>query len=160
MTTSPSENTEQAQGSGPMEQAPGSGPTVQEKGSDHTEKAPGSGPTVQEKGSDCTEKALGSSPTVQEKGSDRTEQEKRPEHAEKEQGSHNTEQAEGSRESTPSYETSVSDIPDPRIERNARREYARDPDYNPEIEEVNYSFIIICFYTFMRLIHNYMSLYE
>jgi hypothetical protein len=151
MTTSPSENTEQAQGSGPMEQAPGSGPTVQEKGSDHTEKAPGSGPTVQEKGSDCTEKALGSSPTVQEKGS---------EHVEKEQGSHNTEQAEGSRESTPSYETSVSDIPDPRIERNARREYARDPDYNPEIEEVNYSFIIICFYTFMRLIHNYMSLYE
>jgi hypothetical protein len=142
MTTSPSENTEQAQGSGPMEQAPGSGPTVQEKGSDHTEKAPGSGPTVQEKGSDCTEKALGSSPTVQEKGS---------EHVEKEQGSHNTEQAEGSRESTPSYETSVSDIPDPRIERNARREYARDPDYNPEIEEVNYSFIIICFYTFMRL---------
>jgi hypothetical protein len=151
MTTSPSENTEQAQGSGPMEQAPGSGPTVQEKGTDHTEKAPGSGPTVQEKGSDCTEKALGSSPTVQEKGS---------EHVEKEQGSHNTEQAEGSRESTPSYETSVSDIPDPRIERNARREYARDPDYNPEIEEVNYSFIIICFYTFMRLIHNYMSLYE
>lgn len=142
MTTSPSENTEQAQGSGPMEQAPGSGPTVQEKGSDHTEKAPGSGPTVQEKGSDCTEKAPGSSPTVQEKGS---------EHVEKEQGSHNTEQAEGSRESTPSYETSVSDIPDPRIERNARREYARDPDYNPEIEEVNYSFIIICFYTFMRL---------
>jgi hypothetical protein len=115
---------------------------VQEKGTDHTEKAPGSGPTVQEKGSDCTEKALGSSPTVQEKGS---------EHVEKEQGSHNTEQAEGSRESTPSYETSVSDIPDPRIERNARREYARDPDYNPEIEEVNYSFIIICFYTFMRL---------
>ena len=133
MTTSLSENTEQAQGSGPMEQAPGSGPTVQEKGSD------------------CTEKALGSSPTVQEKGSDRTEQGKRPEHAEKEQGSHNTEQAEGSRESTPSYETSVSDIPDPRIERNARREYARDPDYNPKIEEVNYSFIIIYFYTFMRL---------
>jgi len=134
-----------------MEQAPGSGPTVQEKGSDRTEKAPGSSPTVQEKGSDRTEKAPGSSPTVQEKGSDRTEQEKGPEHTEKEQGSYNTEQAEGSRESTPSYETSVSDIPDPRTERNARREYARGPDYNPEGEEVNSSSIIICFYTFMRL---------
>jgi len=88
---------------------------------------------------------------VQEKVSDRTKQEKGSEHTEKEQGSHNTEQAEGSRESTPSYETSVSDIPDPRIERNTHREYTRDPDYNPEGEEVNYSSIIICFYTFMPL---------
>jgi len=106
---------------------------------------------VQEKGSDRTEKAPGSSPTVQEKGSDRTEQEKGPERTEKEQGSHNTEHAEGSRELTPLYETSVSDIPNPRIEWNARREYARDPDYNLEGEEVNYSSIIICFYTFMPL---------
>ena len=54
--------------------------------------------------------------------------------------SHNTEQAQGldhtenakERESSPSYETSPSDIPDPRIEWNARRELERDPDYIPE----------------------------
>ena len=124
---------------------------MQEKGSNRTKKAPGSSPTVQEKGCDRTEKAPGSSPTVQEKGSDRMEQEKGPEHTEKEQGSHNTEQAEGSHEWTPSYETSVSDIPDPRIERKARREYTRYSDYNPKGEVVNYSSTIICFYTFMPL---------
>ena len=113
----------------------------QASGSDHTEKAPVSDPTVQEKGSEHIEKVQGSHNTEQAQGPDHTEQSEE-------------------RDSSPLYETSPSDISDPRIERNARREYARDPDYNPEIEEVNYSFIIICFYTFMRLIHNYMSLYE
>ena len=66
--------------------------------------------------SDRTEKAPVCDPTVQEKGSN---------HTEKVQGSHNTKQPQGpnymeeveERESTPSYETSSSDIPDPRIER-------------------------------------------
>jgi len=70
------------------------------------------------------------------------------------QGSHNTEQAQGSahtehaeeRESSPSYETCPSDISDPRIERNGRREFERDPDYILEGDEVmNYSSIIKSF---------------
>ena len=70
------------------------------------------------------------------------------------QVSHNTEQAQGSdhtedakeRESSPSYETSPSDVPDPRIERNARRKLECDPDYIPEGDEVmNYSSIIKSF---------------
>ena len=97
------------------------------------------------------------SPTPnQASGSDRIDQapEKGSDHTEKVQVSHSTEQAQGSdhtenakeRESSPSYETSPSDIPDPRIERNARRELERDPDYIPEVDEVmNYSSIIKSF---------------
>jgi len=91
----------------------------------------------------------------QASGSDRIDQalEKDSDHPEKVQGSHNTEQAQRSdhtehaeeRESSPSYETSPSDIPDPRIERNARRELERDLDYIPEGDEVNYSSIIKSF---------------
>ena len=85
-----------------------------------------------------------SDPTVQEKGSDDIE---------KVQGSHNTEQAQGPDhteqaeecESTPSYKTSPSDIPDPHNERNARHELERDLDYTPKGDEVNYSSIIKCF---------------
>jgi len=96
------------------------------------------------------------SPTPnQASGSDRIDQalEKGSDHTEKVQGLHNTEQAQGSdhtehveeRESSPSYETSPSDIPDPRIGRNARRELERDSDYIPEGDEVNYSSIIKSF---------------
>ena len=49
-------------------------------------------------------------------------------------GTHETGQASGS--STPSFE-SVSDDIDPRIERQARHEFQRDPDYNPCDDEVN-----------------------
>jgi len=97
------------------------------------------------------------SPTPnQASGSDRIDQapEKGSDHTEKVQVSHNTEQAQGSdhtenakeHESSLSYETSPSDIPNPRIERNARRELERDPDYIPEGDEVmNYSSIIKSF---------------
>jgi len=77
------------------------------------------------------------SPTLnQASGSDRIDQapEKGSDHTEKVQWSHNTKQAQESDhtehaeedESSPSYETSPSDIPDPHIERNARRELERD----------------------------------
>jgi len=94
------------------------------------------------------------SPTPnQASGSDRIDQApaKGSDHTEKVQVSHGTEQAQGSdhtenakeRESSPSYETSPSDIRDPRIERNTRRELERDLDYIPEGDEViNYSSII------------------
>ena len=96
------------------------------------------------------------SPTPnQASGSDRIDQapEKGSDHTEKVHGSQNTEQAQGSdhtehakeRESSPSYEISPSDIPDPRIERNARRELERDTDYILEGDEVNYSSIIKSF---------------
>ena len=89
-------------------------------------------------------------------GSDRIDQAaaKGSDHIEKVQVSHSTEQAQESdhtenaknRESSPSYETSPSDTPDPRIERNARRELERDPDYIPDGNEVmNYSSIIKSF---------------
>jgi len=92
----------------------------------------------------------------QASGSDHIDQasEKGSDHTENVQVSHNTEQPQGSdhtenakeRESSPSYQTSPSDIPDPRIERNARRELERDPDYIPEGDEVmNYSSIIKSF---------------
>jgi len=87
--------------------------------------------------SDCIEKAP-------KKSSD---------HIKKVQGSQNTEQAQGSdhtehaeeRESSPSYETSPSNIPNPHIERNTHRELERDPDYILEGNEVNYSSIIKSF---------------
>jgi len=96
------------------------------------------------------------SPTPnQASGSGRIDQapEKGSDHTEKVQWSHNTEQAQGSdhmehaeeRESSPSYETSPNDIPDPRIERNTRRDLERDPNYIPEEDEVNYSSIIKSF---------------
>ena len=97
------------------------------------------------------------SPTPnQASGSDRIDQApgKGSDHTEKVQVSHSTEQAQGldhtknakERESSPSYETFPSDILDPRIERNARRELERDPDYIPEGDEVmNYSSIIKSF---------------
>jgi len=87
--------------------------------------------------------------------SDRIEKapEKGLDHTEKVQGSHNNEQAQGSGhtehaeecKSSPSYETSPSDILDPRIERNARRELERDLDYILEGDEVKYSSIIKSF---------------
>jgi len=93
------------------------------------------------------------SPTPnQASGSDRIDQapKKCSDHTEKVQGSHNTEQAQGSdhmelaeeRESSPSYETSASDILDPGIEWNVRHKVERDPDYILEEDEVNYSSII------------------
>jgi len=95
------------------------------------------------------------SPTPnQASGSDRIDQApKKGSDIEKVQGSHNIEQAQGSdhtehaeeRESSPLYETSPSDIPDPRIERNTHRELERDLDYIPQGDEVNYSSIIKSF---------------
>ena len=76
------------------------------------------------------------------KGSDHTE---KVQVSHNKQGSNHTENAKEC-ESSPSYETSPSDILDPRIERNARRELERDPDYIPEGDEVmNYSSIIKSF---------------
>jgi hypothetical protein len=97
----------------------------QAQGSEHTEQAPGSNPTKQAQGTHQTRQALGSShPTEQV------------------EGTHETGQALGA--ATASYE-SVSDDMEPPEVRKARRELARDPGYNPQDDEVNYTSMIFMF---------------
>jgi hypothetical protein len=97
----------------------------QTQGSEHTEHALGSNPTEQAPGTHQTRQALGSSyPTEQV------------------EGTHETGQASGA--TTSSYE-SVSDDMEPPEVRKARCELARDSDYNPRDDEVNYTSMIFMF---------------
>jgi hypothetical protein len=97
----------------------------QAQGSEHTEHAPGSNPTEQAQGTHQTRQALVSShPTEQV------------------EGTHETGQASGA--VTPSYESVSDDIEAPKV-RKVRRELARDPDYNPHDDEVNYTYMIFMF---------------
>jgi hypothetical protein len=45
---------------------------------------------------------------------------------------------------TPSYESVSDDMEPPKV-RKAHRELARDPDYNPQDDEVNYTSMIFMF---------------
>jgi hypothetical protein len=107
------------------DQAQGSEHTEQALGSEHTEQTLGSNPTEQAHGTHQTRQALGSShPTDQV------------------EGTHETGQISGA--ATPSYE-SVSDDMEPPEVRKTRRELVRDPDYNPQDDEVNYTSMIFMF---------------
>jgi hypothetical protein len=107
------------------DQAQESEHTKQAPGSKHTEHAPGSNPMEQAQGTHQTRQALGSSHPMKQV-----------------EGTHETGQA--SVATTPSYE-SVSDDMEPPEVRKARHELARDPDYNPHDDEVNYTSIIFMF---------------
>jgi hypothetical protein len=106
----------------------------QAQGSKHTEEAPGykhmehalrSNPTEQAQGTHQIRQALGSShPTEQV------------------EGTHETGQA--LRATTPSYESVSDDMDHPEV-RKARRELACDPDYNPQDDEVNYTYMSFMF---------------
>jgi hypothetical protein len=107
------------------DQAQGSEHTEQALGSEHTEQALGSNPTEQAQGTHQTRQALGSShPTDQVKGT------------------HKMGQASGA--ATPSYESVTDDMEPPEV-RKARHELARDPDYNPQDDEANYTSMIFIF---------------
>ena len=113
----------------------------QAQGSEHTEQAPGPDPTVQ--GTHQTGQALGSSdPTEQVQGTHQTGQVLgSSDPTEQVQGTH---QASGA--STPEYESVIDDMEPPKV-RKARLELERDPDYNPQADEV----IIPCL-----LLHDFM----
>jgi hypothetical protein len=107
------------------DQAQGSEHTKQVSGSEHTEHALESNPTEQAQGTHETRQTLGSSPPTEQV-----------------EGTHKMSQASGA--VTPSYESDSDDM-EPSEVRKACRDLARDPDYNPHDDEINYTSMIFMF---------------